>query len=50
MAGLFRLKGHDGQNGTRVAGRPDIGWSAHQPGRPPRGRQAAVPVAATLPE
>ena len=35
---------------TRVAGRPGIGWSAHQPGRPLRGRQAAVPVAATLPE
>ncbi|HET9080317.1 MAG TPA: hypothetical protein VFO01_07355 [Trebonia sp.] len=48
--GLLPPEGHDGQNGTRSRARPGIGWSAHQPGRPPRGWQAAAPAAATLPE
>ena len=40
MAGLCRLKGHDGQNGTRVAGRPGIGWQRISPARRRASRSA----------
>ncbi len=48
--GLLPPEDRDGRNVIRVASQTRISWSAHQPGRPLCGWQAAAPVAATLPQ